>query len=321
IPGKKIPDVTPLERTELDGFKLADELFNAYLKQTLVDGMFHADPHPGNVFLTPDKRIALLDLGMVGRTSPAMQERLIKLLIAIAEAQGETAAELAIQMSETTENFKEDEFRRKIAGLVADQHDTPLEKIDVGRVLLEIGRTAGENGLYVPVELTMLGKALLQLDQIGRTLDETFNPHEAVRRHVTEILNERFNKEITPQRLFASLLEVKDFVVGLPQRVNKVLDAVGNSDFEVKVKVPQIDFLIEGFQKVANRITTGLILAALIVGAALLMQVQTPFQILGYPGLAMICFLVAGGIGFWLVVSILFGDRRSKEKSRAERNT
>lgn len=321
IPGKKIPDITPLERTELDGFVLADELFRAYLKQTLVDGVFHADPHPGNVLLTNDNRVALLDLGMVGRVTPEMQEKLIKLLIAIAESQGETAAELAMQMSETTDFFREQDFRRSIASIVADQQDNTLEKIDVGRVLLEIGKTAGESGLYVPVELTMLGKALLQLDQIGRTLDETFNPHDAVRRHVTAILNERLHKEITPRRLFASLLEMKDFLVGLPNRVNKVLDVVGRSDLEVKVKIPQIDFLIDGFQKVANRITSGLILAALIVGASLLMQVQTNFEILGYPGLAMICFLAAGGLGFWLVISIMFGDHRTKAKSREQRRT
>lgn len=319
IVGKKIPDITPLERTELNGFELADELFRAYLKQTLVDGAFHADPHPGNVFLTDNKKIALLDLGMVGRISPEMQEKLIKLLIAIADSHGDTAADLAIQMSQTTEFFREEDFRRAIRGIVADQQDATLDKIDVGRILLEIGKAAGETGLYVPVELTMLGKALLQLDEIGRTLDPKFNPQEAVRRHVTAILNERFNKDVTPRRLFASLLEMKDFVVGLPTRVNKILDTVGSSDFEMRVKVPQIDFLIEGFQKVANRITTGLILAALIVGAALLMQVQTQFMILGYPGFAMICFMAAAGLGFWLVLSIMFGDHRTKEKSRAQR--
>ncbi len=321
IPGKKVPDITPLERTELNGFALADELFRAYLKQTLVDGIFHADPHPGNIFLTTEKKVALLDLGMVGRTTPEMQEKLIKLLMAIADAKGEAAAEQAIQMSETTEFFKKDEFTRKISTLVAEQQESTLEKIDVGRLLLEIGRAAGESGLYVPVELTILGKSLLQLDEIGRTLDPKFDPHKAIRRHVSAILNERLQKEMTPRRLLTSLLEIKDFAVGLPNRMNKILDKVGNSDLEMRIKVPQIDFLIEGFEKVANRITVGLILAALIVGASLLMQVQTRFQIFGYPGLAMICFLAAGGLGFWLVISIMFTDHKTKEKRREERHT
>ncbi|MGI8965806.1 MAG: ABC1 kinase family protein, partial [Limisphaerales bacterium] len=102
----------------------------------------------------------------------------------------------------------------------------------------------------------------------------------------------------------------------LPTRVNKVLDTVGNSEVEMKVQVVENHLFLEGFQKVANRITTGLILAALIVGAALLMRVETAFKILGYPGLAMLCFMAAGGLGFWLVVSILFTDYKTKNKQR-----
>ncbi|MDQ6630178.1 MAG: AarF/UbiB family protein [Verrucomicrobiota bacterium] len=316
VAGKKLTEMSPLERLDLDGATLADELFKAYLKQVLVDGIFHADPHPGNIFLTSDKKVALLDLGMVGRTTPIMQDHLIKLLIAISEGNGEESASLAIKMSETTSYFNETDFRRKIASLVVEHQSNTLEKIDVGRLILEIGRGAGQTGLYVPVELTMLGKTLLQLDQIGRSLNEKFDPNEAVRRHVSEILNCRLQKDITPGKLFASVLELKDFVTHLPTRINKVLDTVGNSEVELKIKVVETHLFLEGFQKVANRITAGLILAALIVGAALLMRVETAFKILGYPGLAMLCFMAAGGLGFWLVVSILFTDYKTKNKQR-----
>ena len=316
IPGKKITGIEPLERMELDGAPLADELFRAYLKQVLVDGLFHADPHPGNVFLTEDRRLALLDFGMVGRTTPDMQDKLIKTLIAIAEGQGDEAVEHVINMSETMRRFDEGQFRRKIAGLVAEQQDTTLERIDVGRILLEVGKVAGESGLFVPIELTMVGKTMLQLDEIGRGLDNKFNPHAAVRKHVSEILNQRLKKDITPGNLIASFLEMKEFLTGLPRRMNKVLDAVGGSELEIKVRAPDIHLVLEGFHNIANRITTGLILAALIIGAALLMQVETDFRIFGYPGLAMLCFIVAGGVGFWLVLSILLGDQKAKKRRR-----
>src|SRR5476649_1337748 len=94
VQGRKITSVGPLGRLEMNGAPLAEELFKAYLKQVLVDGLFHADPHPGNVFLTDDGRIALLDLGMVGHTAPAMQEKLLKILLAISEGNGEAAAEI-----------------------------------------------------------------------------------------------------------------------------------------------------------------------------------------------------------------------------------
>ena len=316
IPGKKITQIEPLERMELDGGPLADELFKAYLKQVLVDGLFHADPHPGNVFLMEDGRIALLDLGMVGRTTPEMQEKLLKILIAISEGKGEEAVALVIDLSETTQYFDESEFRRKISSLVAEQQDNTLEKIDVGRILLEVGKGAGENGLFVPIELTMLGKTLLQLDQIGRGLDDKFNPNAALRKHVSEIMNRRLKRDITPGNILASLLELKDFISGLPRRMNKVLDAVGSSELEIKVRAPDVHLVLEGFHDIANRITTGLILAALIIGAALLMQVKTSFELFGYPGLAILCFIAAAGVGFWLVLSILIGDRKSKKRRR-----
>src|SRR6185295_3988453 len=135
---------------------LAEDLFRAYLKQVLVDGTFHADPHPGNIFVTDDHRIGLLDLGMVGHTTPAMQENLLKLLLAVSEGESDAAADLAIRMSETTDKFDEMQFRHQIGQLVAEQQDRRLREMGIGRALLEVGRSAGETGLYVPLDLTLL---------------------------------------------------------------------------------------------------------------------------------------------------------------------
>jgi len=107
IRGKKVTSLSPLDRIELDGAALAEQLFRAYLKQILVDGFFHADPHPGNIFLTDDKRLALLDLGMVARTTPGQQEKLIHLLLAISEGRAEDAASVALQIGDKREEFDE----------------------------------------------------------------------------------------------------------------------------------------------------------------------------------------------------------------------
>jgi hypothetical protein len=112
------------------------------------------------------------------------------------------------------------------------------------------------------------------------------------------------------------MLELKDFVGALPSRLSKVLDTLANPEMELKIRNSDTRQLMDGFQKVANRITTGLILAALIVGASLLMQVNTSFRILGYPGFAMLCFLLAGAGGAWLVFSILFKDHKDKKRTR-----
>jgi predicted unusual protein kinase regulating ubiquinone biosynthesis (AarF/ABC1/UbiB family) len=316
IDGVKITELSPLARLDFDGNALAEELFRAYLQQVLVDGVFHADPHPGNIFLTSKHEVALLDLGMVGHTSPGMQENLLKLLLAVSEGESDQAADIAIRISNPAGIFDETEFRHRIAELVAEQQNSTLHEMDVGRVILDVGRSAADTGLYVPTELSLLGKTLLQLDQVGQTLAPEFDPNESIRRNASEILNQRLKSSITEGKLFSTVLEAKQFMGTLPARLNKILDTIGNAELNVNVKPAETRFLMEGFQKVANRITTGLILAALIIGAALLMRVQTSFELFGYPGLAMVCFLAAGGGGFWLVLNILWQDHKSKRRTR-----
>jgi predicted unusual protein kinase regulating ubiquinone biosynthesis (AarF/ABC1/UbiB family) len=315
IKGKKITSLTPLARMEIDGTRLAEQLFRAYLKQILVDGFFHADPHPGNVFVTDDGRIAMLDLGMVARIAPSLQEKLLQLLLAVAEGRSEEAANFAIRIGERTEQFDEAEFRRRVADLVGQQQGRDAEQLEIGKIMLEVTRVSGECAIRVPPELTMLGKTLLNLDQVGWTLDPAFDPNAAIRRNAVEIMQQRMAKSVTPASIFGSLMDMKDFVETMPRRINKILDRVANNDIQVKVDAIDEKRLMEGLQKIANRITMGLVLAALIIGAAMLMSVPTDFRIFGYPGLAMIFFLIATGGALVLMINILFYDERAKKKS------
>ena len=314
VSGRKITAIGPLARLDIDGKPLLEELFRAYLKQVLVDGLFHADPHPGNVFLTEDGKIALLDLGMVGHTTVEMQEHLLKVLLETSEGHGETVADIVVRMSQTTEEFDQVEFKRRVGQLIAVKQGQQLQHLNVGRSLLDVSRHGADTGLTVPSELTLLGKTLLQLDEIGKQLDPSFDPNAAIRRNVGDLISRRMGKDSSPAQMFKSLLDVKEFVTALPGRLNKVMDAVTNHDLEVKVKAVDATLVMEGFQKVANRIATGLVLAALIVGASLLMQVRTTFTIWGYPGLAMLCFLAAATGGVWLVVTILAYDQKQRRR-------
>ena len=309
VPGTKITKMSPLSRMEFDGEILAEELFRAYLKQILVDGFFHADPHPGNVFITPDYRIALLDLGMVGRIMPRLQEDLLQLLITISEGHGEDASQIAIKIGQPRREFDQTEFTRRISEIVAQQKTATVEEMQVGRLVLEVTRCAAESQIRVPPELTMLGKTLLNLDQVGRALAPQFDPNASIRRNTAEILRQRVVKTLSPGNLFSGVLEVRDLLQRLPARLNRFFDALANNEFKVSVDAIDERTLIVGFQKIANRITVGLIIAALIVGAALLMRVETSFRIWGYPGLAIIFFICAAGAGIVLLLNILFYDK------------
>jgi predicted unusual protein kinase regulating ubiquinone biosynthesis (AarF/ABC1/UbiB family) len=314
VPGVKVTDLAPVARTELDGSALADELFRAYLKQILVDGFVHADPHPGNVFLTDDDRIALLDPGMVARIAPSLQERLLRLLLAVSQGQGDAAASCALALGRKAEESDETEFRRRTAELVAQNQDAPLSDMEVGKTVLQLVKAAGDCGIKPAPELTMLGKTLLNLDLVGRTLDPGFDPNAAVRAATADLMQKRLRKSLSPAHLAGSLIEAKDFVEKLPERLNRIVEAVAANDLRLKVDALDEKLLMEGFQKVANRITLGLVLAALIVGASMLMRIESRFQILGYPALAMFFFLAAAGAGMALVVTILLSDQKSRKR-------
>jgi predicted unusual protein kinase regulating ubiquinone biosynthesis (AarF/ABC1/UbiB family) len=267
------------------------------------------------VFLTDDGHIALLDLGMVGQTTPRMRENLLKVLLAVSDGKGDEVADVLVAMSERDERFDAPLFRRGIVQLVVRMQDTGLQQMNVGAMLLRMHRTASESGLYVPSELTLLGKTLLQLDEVGKILDPAFEPNAAIRRAAGDIMTRSIQRDVTNTHVLTSALEMKHFIGGLPARLNKLMDAATNADLEMKIRIVDANVMVEGFQKVANRIASGIILAALIVGAALLMRVETSFRIAGYPGLAMLCFLGAAAGGCWLLVSIVVQDRKRRRNA------
>ena len=183
IKGKKITELTPLAILELSGAELAEDLFHAYLKQMLLDGFFHADPHPGNVLLTEEGRVALVDLGMVARLTPQFQDDLLQLLVAISDGRGDEAAHISIRMGEPKESFEQVKFVRQVGDLVGQHQSGAVGQMNAGRIVLEITRISGEYGLRLPPEFTMIAKTLFNLVQVVQALDPEVDPTASIRRH------------------------------------------------------------------------------------------------------------------------------------------
>ena len=315
IPGKKITELSPLRLMEIDGPGLARELFRAYLKQILLDGFVHADPHPGNVLLTDNDEIALLDLGMVTRLLPGFRNNVLRLLLAISEGRGEEAAEVTISMGEPKPRFDRIDFTKRIAAVVAENGDASLSRLNSGQVALEITKISADCWFRLPGEFTLVAKALLNLDRSVFTLDPAFEPAAIIRQRAMEILQRNLMQSIAPGNIIGSVVELKEFAEKLPGRVNKILDTIGNNEFKIDVNAIDEKVVLEGLQKVANRVALGLVLAALIVGAAMLMRVETSFKIIGYPGFAMIFFLLAAIAGLALIGTIVLTDVKARKKS------
>jgi predicted unusual protein kinase regulating ubiquinone biosynthesis (AarF/ABC1/UbiB family) len=317
VRGVKVTGVNPVALIDADPEGLAEELIRAYLQQFLIDGFFHADPHPGNVFITDDGRIALIDLGMVGHLSPSLQDKLLKLVLAISEGRGEDAADAAIGLGERRDEFDDSAFRRDIVAVVGQYYGASLENFQVGKIVLDVNRSAGAHGIKSPVELTMLGKTLLNLDHIARTLAPSLDVNATIRRNASGLMQRRLLKSLSPGAMFSTVLDAKEFAEQLPRRVNKVLESLASSQLKLKVELIDEGAVMDGLQKVANRITVGLVLAALIISAAMMMQIESRFTVLGYPGLPAVLYIFAGSLGLWLVVNIFAHDRVSRPRNKS----
>lgn len=314
VGGRKITSLGPMRLMEIDGAGLARELFSAYLHQVLVDGFFHADPHPGNVFVTDDGCLGLVDVGMVARVSPAMQDSLLQLLVAVGEGRGDDAAEVAVELGSERDDvpFDRDRFLRRVSRLVSEQRSAAMGDVAAGALVAQLSRIAGECGLRPAPELTMLGKALLNLDEVARTLDPDFAPEATIRDEVTRIMRDRMRAGISPGALIHSVLEAKEFAEKLPGRVNKVMDALAEGQVTLHVRGIDEQSLMRSLQKVANRVTAGLLLAALIIGAAMMTRVSSSHRLFGYPTIAIVCFILAATGAVALLATIFWSDRRGR---------
>ncbi len=316
VRGTKITALNPVALLDVDPDGLADELIQVYLQQILIDGFFHADPHPGNVFITEDGRIALIDLGMVGHLSPTLQDKLLKLILAISEGRGEDAADTAIALGEKREDFDESAFTRDVVSLVGHYLRASLRDYQVGKIVLEVNRSAAVHGIKSPVELTMLGKTLLTLDNIARTLAPALDVNASIRKNASSLMQRRLMQSLSPGTVFTTMLEAKEFAEQLPRRINRVLESLSSSQLKLKVEVIDEGAVIDGLQKVANRITLGLVVASLIVSAAMMMRIESRFTLLGYPGFPTLLLLIASSLAGWLVFNILAHDRSPRSKTR-----
>ncbi|MFD0975729.1 ABC1 kinase family protein [Salinimicrobium gaetbulicola] len=308
VKGKKITSVSPLKKTENDYTPLVDELVHAYLKQIVSDGFVHADPHPGNIHLLENDKIALMDLGMVAKFSNKMQDFLLRLLLALSKNDGEEIADILLEMSEQQKDFSESAFRKDISVIVENNRNSTAKDLQTGRLLIQMNRSAAKNGIYLPVDVNILGKILLNMDQIIAFLAPEYDLQEAVRKYMDKLVQNKMIKELAPEELFSVLLESKNLLEHLPSRFNKISENLANNEFKVIVDAIDEKRFTDGFQKVANRITLGLIIASMIIGAAMLMSIPSSFTIFGYPGLAILFFLLAAFGGVYLSYTILFKD-------------
>ena len=314
VEGRKVTDIGPLGLVDLDTRPMVEQLFSAYLHMILDAGVLHADPHPGNLLLTADNRLALLDLGMTASVPPRIQNDIIKLLLSISDGDGEESAAVLAAMGHPLDDFDAAAFRDDVSHLVSEALASGSD-VSVGTVLMDLSRLSGEHGLRPPAEMSMVGKALLNLDRATSHLDPHFAPAVAIRTNVSEIF--AAGLKVSAGGLISAAIESKTFMAQLPARANRIVDALAEGELRIQVQAIDEERLHTVIQRVANRVTLGIIIAATILGAAMVVRVPSDWTVLGYPGLAILFFLFAVCAGVGMAAWIFLTDRKVARTDRA----
>ena len=287
--------------------RLADELWRAYLKQILVDGAFQCDPHPGNFLLDREGRLAILDYGMVAYVSRENQLRLMALLITLVERDGDRTARACIEMGILGKDFREARFRAGVGHLVARFSGITLKDLPFGLIVRDLLVLCVRNDIQIPPELVLLGKTLLNLEPMCRRLDPEMDPVATMKDAAVRLLEEQIRRDISNERLMALLLELRSLLFDVPLSLRRVLTQLANNELRVGIEVEKADEMRVAIRDVANRITLGVITAALIMGSAVLVRAGAGWTIFDLPGAALLGFLMAAGLGLYVVFQILTG--------------
>lgn len=309
IEGIKINDFAALERAGLDKRLIARRGSDAFLRQVLEHGFFHGDPHPGNVFILPGNVICLLDYGMVGRLDPQLKGYLTDILLAIVRRDVDEVISLLIYSGEITDNLNTKALKRDLAAFIDSYYEIPLREVVVGRMLMEFIEIITTYHIRFSPDMMLLGKALITMEGMGRELDPEFDMIEHLRPFMEKEVKERVSPRNIAKDFGSVFMSYLNLTKNLPNDLKEILNRLNRNKFKIDLEHRGLDRLINELDRSINRLSSSLILAALIVGTSLIMQTDRGPHLMGVPLLAFIGFAFAGFIGLWLVVAVFRSGR------------
>ena len=254
--------------------ELAREFFRAYVYQVTVEGVYHADPHRGNVLLTNDGRLALVDFGLLGRLDDDTRRNLALLLLAVAQNRADDVADLILGLSRVSLSADEPAFVQDLRRKLPRYHWRPLSGIRAGEALADLQRISFEYGISLPTSFALVGKTLAQADSIARVLYPELDPIELLEEDSLEVMLREGERRLEPNQLFAWLYTQLEPLSRMPRRVGHLVTKLETGTFKVGVAPTDLTDLERAMRSTANRIGGALIVAALLIASALLARVH-----------------------------------------------
>ncbi|MDJ0603689.1 AarF/ABC1/UbiB kinase family protein [Microcystis sp. M53602_WE12] len=281
-------------------------LFRSFFQQIYIDGFFHADPHPGNIFYLDDGRVALIDCGMVGRLDPQTQQILTELLLAIVDLDAKRCSQLTIKLSESVVPITLVQLEVDYERMLRKYYNLNLNQINFSEVVYELLQIARRNRIKLPGNLGLFAKSLANLEGTARKFNPDINILEEVKPLLTNILEQQLIGSTPLQTALRTVLDLKSFSLKSPRQIEVLLDGLTSETLNVNLKIRDLDNLRRSLDNSANRLAFSVIIGSLIIGAAIVTASTQSRQL---TIISTVLFATASFIGLWLVVGILRSGR------------
>ena len=309
VDGIKISALKELTAQGYDLKVIASRGADAFLKQVLDFGLFHADPHPGNVFILPDQVICMLDYGMVGRLGQDLKDQLIDLLQALLNRDVDKIISQLLYSGELTDDSDIKNLRRDLHDFIEDYYDIVLQDIKVGKLLSEFIEILTHHRIHFPADFMILAKALVIMEGVGRQLDPEFNMINHMRPYVNKIIFERFSPKNISEQAGRIVQAYSSLAKNLPQDIKEFVNRLNRNKFKIDLEHRGLEKLVTDLDRSSNRVSFAVVIGSLIVGSSLVLQIDKGPMIFGFPLLGLLGYSIAGFLGLWLAIGILRSGR------------
>lgn len=309
VDGVRIDNIAAIDKLGLDRKKIAKAGIDAYFKQILEDGFFHADPHPGNILVMPSGVIAFLDFGIVGRVSDELKETMANTFIALIEKDFDRLIDQYVELGIVPEHIDLESFKREFKADIVDilepLYGLTLQEINFAQYLDTITHLAIKHYLRIPSDLLLINKAMLILDNLGRQLDPGFDFIAASEPYASRIIRSRVSPAMLYEKAKKNVTELGDFVFLLPRQMKQVIKKVLKDDIHVKMHHVNLPEFIKDMDRSSNRISFSLIISSILISSAIMHATGVGPKIFGMSILGFIAFGLAFLLGIWLIISII----------------
>jgi len=304
IDGIKISDIESLEANSLDRKIIAKRGGDLILKQIFEFGFFHADPHPGNVFVLPENVICFLDFGMMGALTRITRELITSMAAGAINNDIDRIIRSLLRLCETTGEIKTQNLELQITELIDRYFQKSLEQMNMADLIKDLIRFFPENNLKMPSDLYLLGRSLLLLQANGEMLDPDYNVAEHVEPYLKKMIRERLHISKIAKDFFVSSEELIQLTKELPFEIREIIEKVKNGTIKMDIEHKGLAPMLRSHEQISNRITFAIVLASIVLGSSLIVLSKIPPLWNDIPIIGLAGFIVATILGFWLLISI-----------------